>query len=410
MRTRRNTHAQSGLSDGLLPTHRSPITLDDLLAHLLWPKLLRSYRLAAAPGRLIMCLGLVLAAVVIDRVYTAIAGDNLPQGPIALLGQSFTPQLFQLLSSLFGLNVVNATLAARALYDLFLGVPLELLRAHWPAVVIVLPLLAAGLAITGGAVSRSVAYEVSLRATLPWRKAHRFAWSRTLGLVGVVVAPVAAVWIVAAVTALVGRLIFDWRITAVAGGLAFFIFIAIALALVLVMLLYVFAAPMLVPALAVEGSDAFDATNRAFAYVLAKPGRYAVYALVSIAVALIALGVGFTILLATNQLAAALTNAPVPVTLQASSTDRSHLRITLASVALWSAAPWLLLVSYAISLFFTSGTLLFLLMRQLVDGQDIAELWVPEEPEPAPASPVTTTSPAPAGPAPAVTDQPSTPQ
>jgi MFS family permease len=369
MRTHRPNQARAEGDGHERRPHRSPVTTDDLLSQLLWPRLLKSYRLAAAPGRLVMCLGFVVVIALLDRVYAGIAKETLGQGPLALP------------------DATGQALAARALYDLFLGVPLEFLREHWPVMVLFLPVLACGLAITGGAVSRSVAYEVSLGATLPWRRAHRFAWSRALGLIGVVVVPVAGLWLVAALTALVGRLLFDWRITAALGAVIFFVFVAIALLLVVVMLLYVLAGPMLVPALAVEGSDSFDAVNRSFAYVLARPGRYAAYVIVLTIVAALALGVAASVVVATNDLALSLTGVPAPGSDAWSASQwgervPAHFRVTGFFLSLWTVVPLLLLASYAVSLLFTSGTLLFLLMRRVVDGQDIAELWVPDEPGP----------------------------
>ena len=44
-------------------------------------------------------------------------------------------------------------------------------------------------------------------------------------------------------------------------------------------LLHLIALPMIVPALSIEGTDAFDAIQRCYAYVIGRPIRYFLYAI-----------------------------------------------------------------------------------------------------------------------------------
>ncbi len=63
-----------------------------------------------------------------------------------------------------------------------------------------------------------------------------------------------------------------------------------------------------------------------------------------------------------------------------------------SSIAFWSRLPGFLVGAYLISFYFSGGTLLYLMMRLVCDGQDPSELWRPGMPagvvqhEPAEAS------------------------
>jgi hypothetical protein len=46
-------------------------------------------------------------------------------------------------------------------------------------------------------------------------------------------------------------------------------------------------------------------------------------------------------------------------------------------VNFWTGALELLLGAFFVSYFFTASTILYLLLRRLCDGQDVAELWMP---------------------------------
>jgi hypothetical protein len=52
-------------------------------------------------------------------------------------------------------------------------------------------------------------------------------------------------------------------------------------------------------------------------------------------------------------------------------------RASVWIINLWLAVPIGVLAAYLLSLVLTVSTMVYLIMRRVVDGQDIGELWVP---------------------------------
>src|SRR5262249_17418602 len=141
--------------------------------------------------------------------------------------------------------------------------------------------------------------------------------------------------------------------------------------------------PMLVPSVASEGTDAIDAIQRTYAYVTGRPLRLILYwavliveaAVVTLVLAVLAgwvielttwassLLLGQSVRDALND--AAHGRAPDYEPLGASSRMAVHI------VAFWMQVPMLLVASFVVSFWFSAGTTLYLLMRQVCDGQDV---------------------------------------
>jgi hypothetical protein len=183
----------------------------------------------------------------------------------------------------------------------------------------------------------------------------------------------------------------------VGAALVYPVALVAAVGCVLLLAAYVFSLPMLVPAVACEGTDAIDAAQRCFAYALARPLRLALYLAV-----VVVQGVLLTLVIA------ALLNAAVQAcawvaTAWADPAAREYLRdaalrtaeatsdtpgsrvLAGRLIAFWSGLPAALLAALGVSYWFSSGTVLYLAMRQVCDGQDIGELWTPGPP-PAPVA------------------------
>jgi hypothetical protein len=359
---------------------RSPLLVDELIGQLLWPRFLRAYRLAAAPGRVLMCTGFILAVAIANWLLAKASG--VPGGPLALLGDTIGRELAIMPQSLRpreGAGGLSALEGPLGLYQLFVAQPLAVLKSHWWALVLVAPVALAGLAITAGAVSRSVACEVCLGATLPWRRASSYAWSRWLSLTACVLGPILAFWLLAAIVAGAGRLLFAWQLTGLVGSAVYPAFILACFALTVLALGLLLGGLMLVPAMAVEGADAFDAVQRTYAYVIARPGRLLLYlALIALLTALAVWGA--TLLIATTLMLARFLTGADPA-------DPAVWRASRALLNVWTVLPIIVGAGYVLSLLITHGTLLYLVMRRIVDGQDFAELWVPGDASPAPAKP-----------------------
>jgi hypothetical protein len=376
--------------------HRSPVLLEDLLADLLWPRLLSAWKIALAPGRVIVCFGFVVGVFLLDRLYGLVAHAATEARFGAASGEGIGSPILKVLRTLGGevSGVLSATvpvgggalagpasperalIGASSLYDLFIAQPLRLTGEHWPLMIFILPIAIAGLCITAGAVCRSVAMQVCLGATLPWREASRFAFGRAVSLIGAAIGPVLGVWLLAAILALVGVTLFTWSLGSFVGAVGFGLMLAAGLGIVVLALGYVLAAPLIIPAFACEGTDAFDAMQRGIGYVLVRPGRLVLYYALAAVMLIIAVGgallVGFSTLYITQRL----TGAPVPSLMDVTDLQRAT-RTATAITSFWALLGTGVLLAYVLSLIFTLCTIVYLIMRRVVDGQDIGELWVP---------------------------------
>lgn len=270
-------------------------------------------------------------------------------------------------------------------------------------------------AFTGAVISRLSALELAGVERAPLAEVYRFAGRRLWTFIKAPVAPFVilfAIGVVVAAVALVGAIPYIGEILL---GAVFVLFLAAGFVLMLLLLGILGGFNLLYPTLAVEGADAFDAMSRAFAYVYARPWRLMIYTTLSLIYGVITLlFVSFAIyllLLLTHTFAGWGTSLlgynhgvysgvpkldtlwPAPAFLQ------------LVSPINWWAMNWseylgamllhfwlFLLISctgaYVISYYFSSHTILYLLLRRSVDAQPLTEVYMetPELPAAPPAA------------------------
>lgn len=352
--------------------HRSPVTLQDLLDDLLWPHLLRSWKLALAPGRVALCFLLVLIMGTVVATYRGVSGHE--------TFHTFTERVGRDVQSVFGLFSGPGAVEASAIsaYDLFVRTPADLLTQH-PAVALVwLPLILLTWCAVGGAVCRSCACEVALRAALPWRQAVRFGLRKSLALFTALAGPMALVWVACLLLKLFGLALFTTKVAGVLGSLLFFIPLILCLVVATACVAYLLAHSLLIPAVACEGTDSFDAVQRCYAYVLARPGRIVGYTIISLFATVPAVVVVTMIGIFAVLMAVTLTGAPFAGAEGVfASSAREGFPFSRGIVLVWIGLVLAIGLSYFISLYFCAATNLYLVVRRLIDGQDITELWTP---------------------------------
>lgn len=359
--------------------HRSPVLLEDFLADLHWPRLLGAWQLALAPGRVLICFGLLVGLALLDRLYALAAGwvgNRFEGSPLLGVFGELGGELLALLRNAGPVGGLTWYAAGTNAYELFIGVPLRVLGAHWPLMLLVVPLVVVAFAITAGAVCRSVAMQVSLGATLPWRSASRFGFGRALSLSAALAGPVLLIWLIGAITAGVGHLLFAWNVTSVVAAVGFGLFMVVGLALAVLSLGYVLASPLIIPAFACEGTDTFDAVQRGYSYALARPGRLVAYYLLGGAIVVVGALVAGLVVFVAGVFVQRLTGAPIDALATVEQMERAP-RASVWIINLWLAVPIGVLAAYLLSLVLTVSTMVYLIMRRVVDGQDVGELWVP---------------------------------
>jgi hypothetical protein len=378
---------------------RSPVTLDDLVADLIWPRLLRSGALALHPGRLgiafflLIGVGLVVMVLAQIEIWLGFSGGPTEQADFSMRWTQLLPANWP----------VHPAGAAGRLIDAFTALPLAAILAH--PLVASLGTLAAVLlwSIAGGAICRGAAMELATGEGITWPQALGFAAARWRSFAGAMIGPVLLVWGVALVLAIGGLVLLRLPGLNLIGALLYGLFLLGGLVAALVMVAYLLGHWMLVPAVACEGTDAIDAVQRAYAYVFGRPARLVAY-LATLAAQAIVVGwvvwmlssaiVGFTvrtggawagdngrIMLEQGTVGAVGGDAGAVMAgahPEATTLDRSR---TSAwgefLVKMWTLVPVLLVWSFLVSFAFCGSTQLYLAMRRVVDGQEMTELWMP---------------------------------
>lgn len=347
------------------PLHR-PITLRDLTGDLLWPGLLRAPAMALRPDRLGIALFTLVLLAALAKV-PSLWLESSDTGPASLIGPPLSASNTALAPFLTGL-------LRHAVFDL----PATLFHTYpWTSLwFIVAGALALGLG--GLALARQAALEFALRVVSPWTRGVGFSLSR-LGsaLVGLLVPP-ALVGLGALALAAGGWLLLSLQYANVLGAILYGLGLAGGLLAVVLAVLYLFALPMILPAIACESTDGLDALQRAFAYTLARPARLLLYAgilfvqgaiVVTLAHTIAGLAVEFT-----TAAAGAWTTLPATTGPKAGVGTND---LAAHILGFWNDLPTLLAAAFALSYAFSGSTILYLLMRRLCDGQEVSDLWMP---------------------------------
>lgn len=337
--------------------------------------LLRAAPLALQPGRVIVSLIAVLlvwsASWVFDR--TLITTGQTPIGTTLYAGMAE------------GLHDASETVlsfeplaAARTLHDRML----EPLWAQWSERPVVTALFLAVIApiwcVGFGAVARMVALDVAAGLNLGVRPAIGYARKRWRSLVGGFFIPAAMLLGISIALGFFGWLLLNLPVLRVVGGLLYGVFLLAGFAWVLLLAGFGLAQAFTAPAVAADGADAVDSIQRAYAYLLGRPARAALYTALALiqwaAVYLVASAIVDLTIDRTYEMATAWLNEARLALLDTRGQDAGAAPDLIA----WWVGAWrLLLIAFMVSFFQTSSTLLYLLLRRLNDDQDVREVWMP---------------------------------
>ncbi|MFN0137461.1 MAG: hypothetical protein ACKVS9_15260 [Phycisphaerae bacterium] len=274
------------------------------------------------------------------------------------------------------------------------------------------------LGLLGTTICRVAAIRITRDESCDTRNALGFVWERFGGVLGGPLLPVGVFLLAFGVMWLGG---FVGGLIPQAGpiftGLFGFLYLLGGVALAFCMLAFVFGFPLFWPTIAVEGSESFDAFQRA-SYVLQRPGSYAIYSMIALALG----GLAFLLVRLGVMLVLKLTHAAVGSGMSICGVWSSSRTETVAPLdALWAMPPWrelsilptvsgtpfwgtfgnaptagiegaggfLLAIwvfvavgivgAFVISFYFTACTNIYLLLRQNVDGVGFDEILFEEE-------------------------------
>jgi len=338
---------------------------EELTRGLLWPSLFRAPALALRPDRV----GLGLITLVV----------------LALLGS--VPQLWgrpNLLSSLLVPSEERGAQIQMMADSDPVGALLAVLSTPMHAVadrpltfaLLGIPMLAV-LALGVGAVCRSAAREFALDQRDRWHESLAFVAARAPSFVLTLLIPVLFVGGVYLLIAAGGFLLLTLPGVSLLGSVLFGLALLLGLLAAVAIVLGVLAIPLVVAAMACEGTDAVDAVQRSYAYAVARPLRLTLYfaladvlglLLLLLVGAIAAITIGFT-------LHAASAFGGVPIAAE----DASRLwQASSSVVGFWINFVWLIVAGIGFSYACAACTVVYLLIRRVVDRQDPADLWSPD--------------------------------
>ena len=239
--------------------------------------------------------------------------------------------------------------------------------------------------VLGGGISRLAAVEACLGQRHGVPEAARFVSPRALWLVLAPLIPLAVVALIWLGLAATGGVLFSVPGLNLLGGLAYGLLLLVGLVGAALLIFTGLGAGLFPAAIAVEGTDGFDAVSRVFTFLICRSLRFlALSAVVLVYGALTTVLVGVVVFAAlwfTRGATGAWTDGLVGVYRDGgfgrmpsgAPTTEGTAGATAALVGVWARLAFGAWMAYAVSYFFTSQTWVYLLLRREVDGTDLEE-------------------------------------
>lgn len=241
-------------------------------------------------------------------------------------------------------------------------------------------------AVAGGAISRLTAMDMLSGRASSTVEGLGYALARARDtLMGLVFFPLVAV-VLGLIVVVIGGVLLRFPIANIAGAVVYGILLLLGLLIVLIGVGYAGCMSLMVPAVAVDETDGYDAQQRAYAYLLAKPGHLLLYTLLAAVQGVIALTLIWLIARATLGVTADLASVIGGESVAtmaggvAGLTDKPELwtlsgtqQVAGGIISVWRSIVAGLVGAFVVSFYFTSQTIIYLLMRWAVDGQAVEE-------------------------------------
>jgi hypothetical protein len=279
--------------------------------------------------------------------------------------------------------------------------------AYWQANQVYFTLLFAWflivIALFGGAITRIAAVQVAREEQVSIRHALRFAWGKLPSFFGAPLIPIALIVLIGLLMSAAGLLLYvPAGVGPLAIGAMLIVFFILGVFLAMLIVGGIVGSSMMFPTIAVEGSDAFDATSRAYSYVIGAPWRLLSYSFIATvygAVTYLFVKLFVFLVLASSRFFLCwgvfgharerwdiIWPAPTINSLAYSPAWPFLKGIEPAAAGVtcfWVYLFISLLGAYAISFYFSSNTIIYYLLRRHVDATEMDEVFVqPEDEEP----------------------------
>ena len=278
----------------------------------------------------------------------------------------------------------------------------------------------------GGGLARLIALHATRDDRATTGSAVSFGGSRFFWFFLAPLMPIVFSLVIVAAMAAVGFVLFNVEILEWLGGLLFIFAIGASLVVTLLLIGLLAGCNLLYPAIAVEGTDAFDAVSRTYNYVLGRPWRMVFYNVV----ALIYGAITYTFLSIVVYLTLLVTHNAVGVWIMRTEYGVNRFdammpkpvfgsllqdvdwyvlswsaKVAAVMVHVWTWLAVAVLAAFAISFYLSASTWVYLLLRRAADGTEFDDVFVannepdPDFLDPQPSPPDVASSPPPSVPA-----------
>jgi hypothetical protein len=242
------------------------------------------------------------------------------------------------------------------------------------------------LCIGGGAISRMQACWFSRENHMRLSEAIDFSMARWRELLAAVFGPAMLVAALTIVLMLMGLLLLNIPWLNFLGGLLYGVSLLLGFCIAIIAVGYAACFPMIIPAVVVENCSGGEAIQRSFAYLFSKTLHYFGY----IFVLIVSLVLGYLVVRLIANLTLDITaNIVGATTFNNSLHGAGSLQLETVPIvgmawyesgagfliALWETIVHDLMIGWVFSGFFSTSTMLYLLMRKASDGQDTRDLW-----------------------------------
>lgn len=367
------------------PTGYTPSPrLHELTAQMLIPGLFRAGAVAARPERVaaafLSVMVILFAASMLNHVPFDDSGPGVGEEPMGIGVFGVAYRSAELAVSGVGADLVGADLprlADRA-RQLLLETP-RLAFTEAPVQTLALIVIAAAAwGLSGVFVARGAGMELGRHIHLGLGRTIGFVRAKGLAAVAsLLLAPAIAAALL--LVPLVLGLLLAVPGLDVVGGLLYGVGVVASAVSVFLLLIWLAASWLAVPAVACDGADAFDATQRAIGMLLSKPLGILLHGAIASVQGVVLVGLVWIVSdLATDFAALAsglLSERARGVVLGSEAGGTGGIASGLVGV--WRITPWFITASYAVSYAHCAGVAVYLNARKIVDGQEPSELWMP---------------------------------
>lgn len=355
-----------------------PVTLAELTAGLVWPRLFRSFVLSVRPSR--VALG-TLTVLAMWGLALLIGWLSEPASPSGKRPQGIGERvMLDIADGVAGMAAGAVSLDTRGVKDSFelARTALTIHADRWGLLAVTLLVLLPVWLVGGAAISRGAALEVAGDVEAGMGRCLVFGVRRMGTLMRAVLLPVVIAAAVSLILKAAGWALFSLPGLSMVGALLYPLALLAGLFATLVWLGFIFGKALLVPAIAVENAGAMDAVQRAYSYVLGRPGRTVAYMAVLAAIGCVGLVFIAWLVKSSHTVADVALSAwlsPEREAVVMKPGDGQSL--TSGTLWMWGRLLVFVVAGWATSFYFTGSTLLYLLLRRVLDEQDISEVWMP---------------------------------